>query len=288
MKDIFDINSVMAGIVTFEPEIERLRQNIEELSKQVNFLLIVDNGSTNKRDIKELCKKIEGIHIDIFYYEYNMGIAKALKHIMDSAKENGFKWVLTLDQDSVIENGLIEQYLKAANEEKNQDVGMITCLIKDRNFEDKKYEFQKEWEKEIPYCITSAAFTNVSRYDKTSGYDEKFFIDCVDFDICFLLREAGYRIIRINYLGLIHEVGHGENKRFLWKKIVVYHQKPLRIYYLSRNTVWMWKKHKEHYNFIVMLKKQMALVVRIILYEDDKKGKLKKFLEGIKDSAKYE
>ena len=278
----------MAGIVTFEPDIERLRQNIEKLSMQVKFLLVVDNGSTNKEEITKVCEKIKGIHIDVFYYKNNMGIAQALKHIMGSAKTKGFEWVLTLDQDSVIENGLIEQYLRAANEKDNQDVGMITCLIKDRNFQDKKYEFQNEWEKTVPYCITSAAFTNVRRYDETSGYDEKFFIDCVDFDICYLLREAGYRIIRINYLGLIHEVGHGENRRFLWKKIVVYHQKPFRIYYLSRNTIWMWKKHRENYKFTIMLKKQVALLFRIMFYENSKKEKMKNFLKGIIDSTKYE
>lgn len=280
------IDSILAGVVTYEPDIERLEQNISELSKQVKYVMIVDNGSSNKDEIQKLIKKFKHIDIECLFNDRNLGIAQALGTIMDYASKKGFEWVLTLDQDSVIKKDLINEYMSVAGKKENQDVAMFTCLIKDRNFVDRKYEYQKEWTKSVPYCITSAAFTNVEDYKMTSGYDERFFIDCVDFDICYLLREAGYRILRINYTGLIHEVGHGENRRFLWKKIVVYHQKPSRIYFLARNTVWMWKKHGSNYGLIVMLKKLVALYLRIFFYEDHKKDKFLNFWKGISDSYK--
>ena len=282
------LDSVLAGIVTYEPDIERLRQNIQELSKQVKFVVIVDNGSSNIDKIQVLCSENQYVQIELLLNESNLGIAQALRTIMDYANKHDFKWVLTLDQDSIIEKGLVREYVLAAGKDENNDAAMFTCLIRDRNFSDDKYERQSEQTKVVPYCITSAAFTNVQSYRQTVGYDEKFFIDCVDFDICYSLQEAGYRILRINFVGLIHEVGHGENRHFLWKKIVVYHQKPIRIYYLARNTIWMRKKHKENYGFILMLKKLVALFLRIVLYEDNKREKMLQFMKGIVDSSNYE
>ena len=50
------------------------------------------------------------------------------------------------------------------------------------------------------------------------------FIDKVDFDICYSLRDKGLRIIKIDFDGLLHEVGHGkEISIFGIKKTVFNH-----------------------------------------------------------------
>lgn len=274
------LNKILAGVVTYNPDIIRLKENINALSKQVNNILIIDNGSTNYSAICEsFLEKVTFIR-----NETNLGIAEALCQIMIYAKDNNYSWVITLDQDSVINPGLVSEYIIASEREDCKDVGMFTCLIKDRNFSDSRYENQNDTVIEVPYCITSASFTNVEKYFDTSGYDKSFFIDAVDFDICYSLRELGYKVCRINYIGLYHEVGHGENRRFLWKKLVVYHQKPFRIYYLARNTIRMNAKHKKLFPWYVMVKKELALFMKIVLYEDNRGEKIKSFFKGIKDS----
>ena len=278
----YKIDDILAGIVTYNPDIKRLKQNVSELLKQVKFLYIVDNGSNNIEQIETLLSEICNINVKIKKFENNLGIAAALKEIMDYSKSSQYKWVLSLDQDSVIEPGLVNEYLRASNNPKYQDVGMFTCLIKDRNFQDKKYEEQNQEVQEVPYCITSAAFTNVEKYNDTSGYDTSFFIDAVDFDICYSLREKGYKVCRVNYTGLYHEVGHGENRRFLWKSIVVYHQNPIRIYYFARNLKFMHRKHRQLYPVHFLIKSELALFARILIYEDSKKEKIKSFWNGIR------
>lgn len=280
----YSIEDVLAGIVTFNPDLKRLEDNVTELLKQVKHVYIVDNGSKNINEIERIIGKCNSIVIKRF--DTNLGIAKALKEIMDFSKQNGFNWVLSLDQDSVIEDGLIDKYIECSNLPECTDVGMFTCLIKDRNFEDKKYEKQTKMLIDVPCCITSAAFTNVEKYFKTEGYDVDFFIDAVDFDICYSLRDVGYRICRINHIGLFHEVGHGENRCFFWKKIVVYHQKPFRIYYYARNMVYMYYKHKKSYTLVHMIKNELALLIRILFYEDSKVDKLKSYFEGLKDAER--
>lgn len=279
--------NVIAGIVTYNPEIGRLRENLVALFEQVDSLVIVDNGSKNISNIEILCGQIENKKISIIKNDTNEGIAMALAQIMDFASDNSYLWVLTLDQDSVIQTGLVSEYISVANIEQNIDVAMLTCLIRDRHFRDKKNENQKSYLMDVKYCITSAAFTNVAKYNTTKGYDKQFFIDCVDFDICYSLREAGYRILRVNFNGLFHEVGHGENKRFLWKEIVVYHQSPSRVYYFARNIIWMHKKHIHNFGLCKMIKKLFALQIRIILYEDNKIKKMKSFFKGLVDAKNY-
>mgnify|MGYP004607732705 CR=1 FL=1 len=281
----YRLEDILAGIVTYNPDIRRLHDNIEELLKQVKYVYVVDNGSKNIQEIEKLIKQYNG-SIEIKKYKQNKGIAQALKEIMEYSKINSFKWVLTLDQDSIIESGLVDRYLETCNSPECSDVGMFTCLIKDRNFDDQKYEAQKQHLINVPYCITSAAFTNVDKYCETEGYDANFFIDAVDFDICYALRDIGYRICRIDYPGLYHEVGHGENRYFLWKKIVVYHQKPFRIYYYSRNMILMQKKHPQKYRRRILIKNEAALFIRILLYEDCKKEKMIAFFRGIGDAKR--
>lgn len=288
------IENVIAGIVTYNPDICRLKENLEAISRQVKAIVVVDNGSENVTEIEKTLtegnsqySETENLSVYIIQNKQNQGIARALRQIMEYATAQKYKWVLTLDQDSVIEPGLVNEYVKTINDKRYCNAGILTCLIHDRNFKDEKYEKQDAAVIEVPYCITSAAFTSVEKYEKTGGYDKKFFIDCVDFDICYMIRELGYKILRINYNGLYHEVGHGENRRFLWKRIVVYHQKSFRIYYLTRNTVWLHKKHPHTFGAAKMCKKLLALFIRIILYEDERMVKIHSFCKGLKDAGEY-
>lgn len=270
----------IVGIVTFNPDIERLNENLDAVLKQSSNVVIIDNGSDNYDDfIKVIDRRVVVIH-----NESNEGIASALCSIMDYARDNGFTWVLTLDQDSVIVSGLIDVYLHYSADESFSDVAAFTCLIKDRNYIDEKYEKQLLEVVEVPYCITSATFMNVEKYYRTKGYDRSFFIDAVDFDICYSLRECGYRLCRVNFEGLYHEVGHGENRFFLGKKIVVYHQTPMRIYYFARNMIIMSKKHRKLFPWFSLVKKELALFMRIVLYEDNRSEKLKFFFKGVRES----
>ena len=269
--------NVLSGIVTYNPEISRLKNCIDAVIGQANEVLIVDNGSDNIAEIEQILTD----KIALIKWNENRGIAYALAQIMDYAIAHDYFWVLTVDQDSIIQDGLIEEYLKYTNRTECSNVGMFTCLIKDRNFQDNKHEAQSEELKKVDCCITSAAFCSTEKYRLIPGYDGSFFIDCVDFDICYQLREAGFDVCRINYLGILHEVGHGENRRFLLWKIVVYHHNAKRVYTIARNMVFLWKKHRRIFGLHRLIKKEMALFLRILLYETERREKFNSFFRGV-------
>lgn len=84
MKDI----TVLAGIVTYNPEISRLRENIESIITQVKQVIVVDNGSSNIGDIKKIIKNFE--RTVLVELNENLGIATALNKIGEYAVQKEF------------------------------------------------------------------------------------------------------------------------------------------------------------------------------------------------------
>ena len=166
-----------AGIVLYNPDIKRLEENISAIAPQVSELILIDNGSKNIDEIAELTAKYD--NITYVRNDDNYGIAKALNQIIDKADELGEEWVLTLDQDTVCEPDIIETYDRFAKRAKD-NIGIITSKYKDRSVE-VDFGMTQEYEK-VSFCITSGAFNNVKCIKAVGGFDEKLFIDMVDYD----------------------------------------------------------------------------------------------------------
>lgn len=268
---------ILAGIVTYCPEIQRLKENIEAILHQVDEVLIVDNASNNVAEIESV---IQTYHKMILVKnEENKGIASALNQIMDYAAAGGYQWALTLDQDSVCDSGLIAQYCHYTDIE---NVGMLTC-----NFQDRNYDFFNEGDIEEPYvevtyCITSAALMNVAAFQKSGRFDEQMFIDKVDFDICMTLAEAGYRIIKVNYTGLLQEIGSGTQVNIFGHKIIVYNHSALRRYYMTRNGIYLARKHPTKSLFRAIARELYDIAI-VFLFEKEKYKKLRSSCKGLQD-----
>lgn len=270
------------GIVLYNPSKERLKQNIDAALPQVDFLVLVDNGSKNFDEIRILFRGYE--NLCFIKNSRNRGIAAALNQIVLCAKEKGADWVLMLDQDSVCQPGLVEHYEKYKQTDR---VGMMTCKIIDRNInrsfevgkkEEESYEIQ-----DVERCITSGSYMNIEACIKSGMFDEPMFIDYVDYDMCFSMRECGYRIIKCNFDGLLHELGNTVVKKVLGVEFIVTNHSPLRRYYFSRNIIYCLRKHKKIMPKWKFLYKNYIRILIALLYEDQKWEKLKSAVRGIRD-----
>lgn len=268
---------ILAGIVTYNPDVARLKENLDAVLEQCKNIVIFDNGSKNNADVKKIIDKYNA-RIDLIEKKDNLGIAEALKSIMQYAIDNSYSWVLTLDQDSVIMPNLVDKYLECVNLD---GVGALTCNIIDRNF--KINENRNSESQDVDFCITSGCFMSVDAYKKTCGYDSAMFIDKVDFDICFSLRDKGFRILKVNFDGLLHEVGHGKEIRFLGIKKTVFNHPAWRRYYMARNAIYLSRKHKVSENRFVALFRELGRLSVVVLYEKDKVNKVTKTLCGLID-----
>jgi rhamnosyltransferase len=278
-------NPIYAGIITYNPDIDRLKKNVEAVHPQVDGIVIVDNHSDNIEEIVGLTKT-DG-KIFLLKNHKNYGVAKALNQIMEFADQNGAEWVLTLDQDAVVSAGLVDQYKKYIHHPK---IAMLSCMIRDRNVDGLVDGSEKAAGAGrytvVKQCITSGCFTRVRAWKEVGGYDEKMFIDYVDFDLCTTLREKGYKIVRVNYEGLLHELGNRKVVRVFGVKHIAMNHSSMRKYYIVRNIIYHGKKHRKSVNRLHEARVVLGFIALTLLSEPNKLSNAKAMLRGIYDSRK--
>lgn len=269
---------IAAGIVLYNPDIERLKENIRLIFSQVNLIILIDNASLNFKEVYEEFQNEK--KIIIIANKKNEGIAKALNQIVKYCENNQFNWVLTLDQDSVSPKNLIESYSKYLDKEK---VGIITPHIVDRN---NKMEISLEEKKEprIEYvnrCITSASLINIPICKLVGYFDEKMFIDLVDFEYAVRIRKEGFMILKVNSVSLLHQLGNLKVYNLLGKSIYVTNHSAIRNYFYARNSIYYLKKHKDYLSSREIYLKILIKILKILFFENKKRLKCMSIFKGL-------
>lgn len=275
---------IVAGIVTYNPNIIRLNDNFVAIQNQVNKVVLIDNGSENIKDIIDICSRYE---ILALYNEKNMGIAYAFNQIFDLGNQIGATWILTLDQDSICSNDLIHVYKQYMN---NEMVGICFPCIEDRNDNDsmKNKEKQEKQEKQI-WCISSGSLISVEAWNCVHGFDNELFIDLVDYDFCHRLTRNGYRLMYCKETKILHELGNCFIKRkFLWRTVFISEHEPLRYYYYVKNCLYLCRK----LSIPILIVDAVKCYIKVLLYESNKKTKLQMmnrgFFEGFHMKKHYQ
>lgn len=272
---------ILAGITLFNPDIPVLKKNIASVQNQVDKLIIVDNGSKDVEGWEQsILQEFPEIHI--IKNGENAGIARALNQIFAYAKQEGYDWVLTLDQDSCCPADLILTYEKYMS---FPDVGAICPVICDRHYENKEkikgeYSF-------VDKCITSASLTPVKIWEEVGGFLDDLFIDFVDHDFSAKLLEHDYKIIRVNSVKLEHEIGRGKTHIFFWRRVTTLNHPSFRKYYMVRNWRYYIHAHKSVINVWQENAKFVFFFIKTILYEKGRKEKLKEMVRGLKDAKEF-
>lgn len=270
---------IIAGIVTFNPDLNILNENIAAISKQVDEVIIVDNCSDNIKQIDDLAKSI---HNNVVHNNKNFGIARALNQIMEYAFKNNYKWAITLDQDTICSDNLIEIQRKYCSSK----VGIVAPYVNDRNKVNKinNHEIQTIYKRK--WVISSASLTNVEAWKIIGGFDEKLFIDGVDIDFGLNLIKNGYEIIQTTEATISHTIGKISQHKIGPFVVMTQNHSHFRKYYIVRNILVLEKKyHCDGYlKCWLRIMKQLFLIV---FFEKNKKDKVIAVIKGIKDGIKY-
>lgn len=269
----------LASVVVFyNPSPENIK-NIKRYIDAVDVLYVIDNSDDDIIRIKE-DKKIKYIKLG-----ENKGIAYALNKGAKEAIKNGYKWLLTLDQDSKITSKIVNELKNFLINNKNiNQIGLISPyhdIKSDEKVADVYYEKQLE-------VMTSGNIINLDVYTKIGGFKDWLFIDCVDTDYCMNLNKNGYDVIRINKIVMPHSLGNLEEHYFLGKKYPCYNHNPIRRYYIVRNNLYINKMYNDIYPEYCkhLLRVQKGQVKRILLFEKNKINKLKMMYKGYRDFKK--
>ncbi len=286
---------IAAGIVLYNPELSRLEQNLKHISPQVDHLYLADNGSENLSAVQDFLSSFK--KVSLIPLGENKGIAAALNACMEMAEKDGFEWVITLDQDSVCEENLVGAYLSQI-EQKNVAIFTPVILYEKKGESLSLPEFKEPFT-EVERCITSAGMTSVKAWKEIGGFDERLFIDYVDYDFCIRLKKCGYRILRVNSVCLHQQLGRADEVDFLenlgkllhikrlQKKIYVYNHSPMRTYYYARNSAYYIRKYAEDLSDLQGEKHEVKhWLMMKVLFEKQKCAKIRAIVRGRRDSKK--
>ncbi|WP_220771229.1 hypothetical protein, partial [Shewanella sp. MBTL60-007] len=191
-------------------------------------------------------------------------------------------YLLTLDQDSVVTDQLVDGLLSTINTATN--IAMVGPKISDVN--ESAAKNSNESLVDTFHLITSGALCRVSHLVNVGMFNEKLFIDCVDFDMSLKLIQFDYKVIRNNKLQLIHEIGRKQKKRILNREFYLLNHSEVRVYYMVRNRLFIVRKYwnLEGYRPLDDLKHLLTRTLAMLCYEERKFPKLIATLKGIFDS----
>ena len=268
----------VAGVVVLYNPTDEDISNINSYIDDIDILYVMDNSNT-KNDLKiPKNKKIKYI-----FNNNNLGIATPLNNACDLARKEGYSWILTMDQDTKFQDNVINKMKEKIMTTNTEQIGIVVP------WHNTKLKIKKP-DKKIDYpldVMTSGNMVNLNIHKKIGGFKEWLFIDGVDIEYCLNLKKNNYKIMRLNYLEINHNLGDIFYKKFLWKDLLVTNHSAMRRYYQCRNYLYLKDMYKDiEPSFCKTLVKYKTIILAILLYEDKKVDKLKAFYKGYRDYKK--
>lgn len=228
----------LAGVVVLYNPDQKVINNINSYIDELDALYLVDNSSADNSTLF-MNEKVEYIPL-----RKNTGIAHALNVGAKKAIDHNFRYLLTMDQDSMFEKDALKNMKSIidADDEKDQ-VGIYSPFHKTAISEPVPEELFTS-----PLVVmTSGNIINLDIYKCVEGFKEWMFIDCVDFEYGLNVRKHGYTIKQINTVFLDHELGDYEIKHVFKKKIFCDNHSALRRYYIVRNSFYLYDMYHDDY-----------------------------------------
>ena len=256
------LDDILAVVVSFNGRGKTVR-TVEALLGHVGHVLVVDNASDSS-SIAHLKSLEWHSDVSIHFLEHNCGISFALNHAIRIAHEQRYRWLLTMDQDSLIDGAMLEEFQAAVMRNP-----AWACLTPTLVFEGR--EIDRGCDEAVGYAITSGNLVRMDVFDKIGLYDEDMFVDQLDFDFSLRVRKAGFGIYRVAKATLYHELGDAGVPRAFLGRFHTFHS-PLRRYYSYRNYLLLAKRHARDFpGFIVKLAiVHLLQLVTIAMYGRDR------------------
>lgn len=264
-----------ATIVLYKPDEERLIKNISAIKDQVDKIVFVDNDFY--QNFSNLCETLSIKDKSIYISNSgNKGIAYALNRAVEFCHREGIDWLLTLDQDSIVPNNIIETYERYTSQD---NVSIICCAINYNN-QEIYGEFGTEF-RFVNECITSASYIKIEDCCALGGFDEAMFIDRVDFEYCYRVTASGRRILQTRDIVLQHQLGNLCVKHIANTTIHIGGHSAFRKFYMAQNLVYCHRKHPQKESLFFCLIKEGQLIGKTLFFEGQKLSKLKAIIKGI-------
>jgi rhamnosyltransferase len=253
---IHKVSRTFAIITTFSPD-DFFLSRIDRVVLQVCKVIIIDDSGCNA--ISRFEPKLTDKKILIIRNSVNMGIASSLNTGIKKASELGAKFILTLDDDTLIPFNYLNIMMDAL---KKNEKGVVSGRRGNHDV-DILYKNKRN-------LITSGCLCSIDLFKKVGLFNESLFIDLVDFEFCTRVRKNGYGLVEIGKVRIDHSVGDGKDIQFLFFKIHIFNHSPFRNYYQIRN-VWLYMRlhgKSDSIFSLYLVWGSIKLLLKILFLED--------------------
>jgi rhamnosyltransferase len=272
-------------MVTFNPDASVI-DNIEQLCPQLEWLVVLDNGSRSNAlaPVREASNRLGFELIEI---GMNLGIAAALNRGVERARSLKAECVALFDQDSTAESRLIDALLKSyAAGSAIRQVAIVSAKHLSRD--------TRAWMRPVfaadggpLVAITSGSLMPLSIFNTCGPFEEDFIIDCVDAEYCLRVRSAGFTI-RVCEEGILWvTLGFPRPFKVFGRALFsATNYSPGRRYYNTRNRLIIVKRYWRLYPrwCYLCLRGFLKEVVIVAIAEQQRMLKLKRIVLGIRDA----
>ena len=205
----------------------------------------------------------------------NTGIGKALNAAAMFALDNGYTYLLTMDQDSAFTASTFKDYIRIINNDKDSShfayIPLINASGTDSNAP----------LKEAQGMIISGSIFPLKTIQKVGLYLDKFVMDAIDTEYFLRIRRHTGKVMLVPAANLKHELGHPLRKQILIWHPMSLNYSPVRTYYIARNFLYLNKQYAEFKRPELLWKLIWERPFYILFMEENKWEKLKALARGI-------
>ncbi len=261
-----------------------------------NSVTIVFINYNNKKDLKEsiktlLCKTVEDIEILVVdngsqdgsmeyiekYYPYvhteylgeNMGFGRGCNRGMEIAFERGSKFVMLLNTDTEIEEGMISELKRYCDdntvvipriyrdkEDRENSlwysggrINFVTGEVEQTLFKYDAEDAECNRPRQVEFATGCCIMVSRAVWERVGGFAEEYFLYYEDVDYCMRLKECGVNILYVPKAALWHKIGGSAGGEI----------SAISLYYTVRNRLVFADKYQQYF------KSDIKGILRIIL-----------------------
>lgn len=267
-------NGILVIIVTYFPNKDLLLKNIGAFIDHIDKVLIWENTPDSKKHIYRYIS-----HEKVEYCGDGINsISHALNYAWSYAIDNSYKYLLTMDQDSIWNN--FPLFLKETIFNSEAPEGIYGPVVNDEKYEEKFHP---------KILITSGMLVPVKILTETNGYNEDFIIDGVDSWFCYTAMEKGYNSFCIKGCYLLQNFGNFHGVSFLGYTFKTLDYPPRRLYEIYKSYIALSRRFKltNEYKKQFLLYLMFKWPIKIILVENNKIKKIESIIKGIMAGVSY-
>ena len=265
---------ILAIVVTYYPERDLLVRNVEAFIDHVDKVLIWEN--TPSKD-KQPYRYITHEKVD-YYGDGVNSISRALNFAWEYANENGYDYLLTMDQDSYFEN--FDFYVDRTVFCKDAPEGIWTPQMNGEKVSD-DYE-------EIDIPITSGMLASIKIVNTIGGWNESYTIASVDDEFYLQAHLRGIGKYKVKDASLLQRFGTPREVTVLGHTLVLRNYGPQRLHDIYRNNIILIRKYpKIDYLRNNFFHYWLKAIVLVFVYEKQRFRKTWCILKGIIAGFRY-